>query len=261
MNRPGPKVLRVVPLFCLILAARGGAQVATGTGAWADSARGLIDAGVNTGRADALDPAIALLDRVLTEVPNDPVLLHYRGYALYRKATLLQKQPREASAALDAANKSLEQSEKTLAWPETFALRAAVYGQMIGASPNPIRAMRLGPKSDHEMALGVARGPSNPRVFLLRGVGAIFKPSMFGGGLDKAERDLKSALELFAADKPAPPAPSWGYAEAWAWLGQVYAKQNRLDDAHAAYDQALAIQPDYDWVTAVLLPELDRKKR
>jgi Flp pilus assembly protein TadD len=136
-----------------------------------------------------------------------------------------------------------------------------VYGQLIALNPNPLNAMRLGPKADKEMERAAALGPSNPRVFLLRGVGAMFKPSMFGGGLDKAEKDLKKAIELFPADKPEAPAPAWGHSEAWAWLGQVYAKQDRAPDARAAYNKALELQPDYGWVRNVLLPDLDKKKR
>ena len=214
-----------------------------------------------SGNAAWFDPAIALLDGALAVVPNDSVLLHYKGYALFRKATLLPGRTRDISAALDNANRALESSAKTLDWAETFALRASVYGRMIGTGSNPITAMRLGRKSDREMERAAALDPTNPRVFLLRGIGSIYKPRMFGGGLDKAEKDLKKALALFPEDKATSPAPVWGYAEAWAWLGQVYLREHRLDDARAAYVKALEVQPGYGWVTHTLLPELAQKKR
>jgi tetratricopeptide (TPR) repeat protein len=199
---------------------------------------------------------------VLTVTPGDPVLLHYKGYALYRQSNLMTGRAKEdeVKLVLDEASKALEESAAKLAWPETYALQSSVLGQMIGLSPGPITAMRLGPKSDQAMDRAVALGPTNPRVWLLRGIGSMFKPGFFGGGLDKAEKDIKKAIALFPNDKPAPSAPGWGHAEAWAWLGQVYAKQDRVDDARAAYRKALEIEPGFGWVTNTLLPELDRRK-
>ena len=96
---------------------------------------------------------------------------------------------------------------------------------------------------------------------MLRGIGNLFKPKLFGGGADKAEKDLVKAIALFATDKPAPPAPDWGHAEAYAWLGQVYAERKQVDEAREAYRKALELRPDFGWVAHELLPALDRIKR
>jgi Flp pilus assembly protein TadD len=239
------------------------AQQPPGSRKWVDSAIVLIQTGMATGRPEGLDPAIALLDRVLTVVPTDGMLLHYKGYALYRRSNLMSERGRdeELKPVLEEAERAFEESAKHLAWPETFALRASVLGQMISVNPGPITAMRLGPRADAAMERAVELGPNNPRVYLLRGVGNIFKPALFGGGTDKAERDIRKAIELYATDKAQPPAPTWGRAEAWAWLGQVHVKQERFDDARAAYMKALEIEPDNGWVKDVLLPALDRRKR
>lgn len=239
------------------------AQPAQGSGKWSDSARSLIDAAMRANQPNRMNEAVALLERVLSVVPNDGALLHYKGYALYRLATLSLGKAKESEikAMLDDAEASLIASGKVLAWPETFALQASVYGQMIGLSPGPITAMRLGPKSDNLMDQAVRLGPSNPRVFLMRGIGNIFKPKLFGGGLDKAERDIQKAITLFPADKPQGAAPTWGHAEAFAWLGQVYARDDKRDEARRAYQKALEVDPEFGWVKYVLLPELDKKPR
>ena len=52
------------------------------------------------------------------------------------------------------------------------------------------------------MDKAIAAGPVNPRVWLMKGIGAVNTPSAFGGGLDKAESHLKQALELFKSDHP-----------------------------------------------------------
>ena len=228
---------------------------------WADSANKLIDAGMTTGQASGLDQAIALIDRVLTVSANDGVMLHYKGYALYRKSnTMMGDESKKAvvKALLEESDDALERSAKALPWPETYALRASVTGQMIGVG-NPMSGMWLGPRADGFMEKAVELGPNNPRVWMLKGVGNMFKPKMFGGGADKAEKELLKAIELFGHDQPAAPAPKWGRAEVYAWLGQAYAAQEKITDARAAYEKALELDPGNGWVTHVLLPALDKK--
>lgn len=230
---------------------------------WADSANKLIEVGIASGQSAGLDQAIALLDRVLTVTPNEGVLLHYKGYALYHKANTImgdEKKKTEAKALLEDADDALESSTKTLAWPESYALRASITGQMIGLG-HPMSGMILGPRSESQMAKAIELGPKNPRVWMLKGVGTMFKPGMFGGGADKAEKELLKAIELFANDRPVAPAPGWGHAEAYAWLGQAYAQQDKLTEARAAYQKALELDPGNSWVVHVLLPALDKKSR
>lgn len=237
-----------------------GAQ-APGSARWADSVRRLIERSNQVG-ATSLDEAIALVDRVLTVVPNDPILLHYKGYALYRRSTSGPNLPPKAELEklLEEADQVLEASSKSLAWPETHAVRASVLGQMIGMSQNPLTAMRLGPRADAAMDRAFELGPQNPRVWLMRGVGNMFKPKLFGGGADKAEVDIRKAILLFDGDSPVSPRPAWGRAEAWAWLGQALDRQDRREDAKAAFHKALEHDPEFAWVKYQLLPALERKK-
>jgi tetratricopeptide (TPR) repeat protein len=235
---------------------------AAGTQRWADSLHTLIAQGT-LGAPGALDQAIAIADRVLTVAPGDGVILHYKGYALYRRATALlaaQAAEAEVKAVLEEADQVLEASTRTLRWPETPALRASVTGQLIAVG-GMLAGMRLGSKADALMESAVALGPDNPRVLMLRGVSFFFKPRMFGGGSDKALQDLQRAADLFAKDRPVSPAPSWGHAEVYAWLGQVYAGEKRTDDARSAYKRALEIEPEFGWVKHVLLPSLDKSAR
>lgn len=114
----------------------------------------------------------------------------------------------------------------------------------------------LGPLIPQEMNAALTIGPNNPRVWLLRGIQSFYTPTQYGGGISVAETQLNKAIELFATDNPAPPAPGWGNAEAYVWLGQVLQKQNRNPEARAAYNKALSLQPDYPWVIYSLLPSL-----
>ena len=224
-----------------------------------DSARVLITKAYPAGDVATLHSAEALLERALTVVPNDAWLLHYLGFATYREATLRMGRDREAvDGLLQRADSLLQRSASFGAIAETHALRSGLLGMMIGS--NPIKGMTLGPQSGAQMEEALQKGPNNPRVWMLRGIGAINTPAMFGGGLDKAEEYLKKSIALFETDKPQPPAPSWGQYEAHAWLGQVYAKQDKKDAARAEYEKALAIEPGDRWTRKSLLPALDKKQ-
>ena len=127
---------------------------------------------------------------------------------------------------------------------------------MIGLSGNPLSGMTLGPKSSELLDRAKEIEPKNPRVWLISGISARFTPKTFGGGADRAEQDLRKAIAMFETDRPVAPAPSWGRADAWIWLGQALQKEQKIDDARAAYQKALEIQPGNQWVQRVLLPSL-----
>ena len=256
------RLLIVTALSLAGVPALGSAQPLTGRDRWADSARVEIEAATIAGTLDRFSGVRVLLERALTAFPNDPLLQHYQGYAHYREATLMQGMKSDAKAirlVLEAADEVLERSAKKLDMPETHALRSSVIGQMIGS--NPLRGMTLGPKSSGAMDRAVELGPNNPRVWLMRGISAMFTPGMFGGGEDKADAFLTKSIALFASDKPTPPAPAWGHADAYIWLGQLRQRQGRIADARKAYNTALEIQPGNGWVRHVLLPGLDRGRR
>ena len=233
-------------------------QQLTGTAKWADSASREIEAANAAGDLNRLTSAAAMLDRVLIVTPNDPLLLYYRSLALYRSATLYTglKKETEAKRALDEADLLLEQATAKSPTADALALRSSVMGLMIGLSGNPLSGMTLGPKSSTLLDRAKELEPKNPRVWLIGGMSAMFTPKMFGGGTDKAEQDLRKAIALFETDRPVAPTPSWGRADAYIWLGQALQKEEKIEDARAAYQKALEIQPGYQWVQRVLLPSL-----
>jgi tetratricopeptide (TPR) repeat protein len=231
-----------------------------GSALWADSAAREIERATLGGDIERLHRTETLLDRALIAFPNDPMLLHYQGYAYYREAGILSGRPREEAGGipliLATAQTKLEQSLAAQPMAETHALLANVLGQLIGV--NPANGPTLGPRVQQEMNAAVSMGANNPRVWLLRGIQSLYTPAQYGGGTDIAESQVNKAIELFATDAPARPAPSWGKAEAYVWLGQILQKENKLGDARKAYNQALALQPNYPWVIYSLLPSLDR---
>ena len=234
-------------------------QQLTGTAKWADSAQREIEAATVAGDMNRLTNATAMVDRVLTVTPNDPLLLYYRSLGLWRAATqyMGQKKNDEAKRALDEADLLLEQATAKSPTADALALRGSVVGLMIGLSSNPLSGMTLGPKAGGLLERAKELEPKNPRVWLISGQSAMFTPKMFGGGVDKAEQEFRKAITFYETDRPAAPAPSWGRADAYVWLGQALQKQEKPTEAKAAYEKALELQPGYQWVQRVLLPSVN----
>jgi tetratricopeptide (TPR) repeat protein len=220
----------------------------------ADSARVLIESAALQGDLPRLVAARTLLDKSLRTKPTDALLLHYRGYALYRMANLRNGVSRtgELMADLTAARESLERSIAARAMPESYLLLASVEQRLSGL--DPAHAATLDAAAQRHIEQGTTMGESNPRVFLLAGISALYTPTQLGGGDHAAEQLLNHAIALYRDDHPAPPAPAWGEGEAYAWLGQVYQRTNRKAKALAAYHRALKLEPRFAWVKDVLIP-------
>ena len=209
---------------------------------WADTIAAEIEKAQFANDSTRLAAAVALASRVAIAYPNDGLILHYQGYALYRQALFVQ-QTQNATPVFERARDILAKSLNSRILPETHSLMSAIDGQLIDR--NPSRAMELGMRSQGSTDAAIRSGPANPRVWLIRGQGAIFTPSEYGGGLDVAEEYLKRSVELFAADAPKPGEPAWGKAEAFAWLGQVYEKKGDKTKAGEMYKKALDASPTY----------------
>src|SRR4051812_6950359 len=181
-----------------------------GSAKWSDSAAREIEAASDAGDITRLKAARTLIDRALVAFPNDALLLRYKGYELHREASLQEGlgHADEIEPLLIEARAVLERSLEIKRMPETQALLSSIMGRQIAF--HPWKAMVLGPQSGAAMTDAIALGPNNPRVWLLRGMGAMFTPKQFGGGLENSEAYLRKAELLFASDHPAAPAPAWG---------------------------------------------------
>jgi tetratricopeptide (TPR) repeat protein len=234
------------------------APALTGAARWADTVRVSIERAVTAGDMRALTAAGALAQRALTAFPNDPLLLHYRGYGIYRE---LMMQAGERTPAykerMEEAVTLFEQSAAVRPMAETQALLSTCLGNL--AAEGMIAGMRYGPASSEARDAALQLGPRNPRVLLLTAVSYWFTPKMWGGGEDKGYATLQRAIAAFATDAPAAPLPAWGHAEAYAWLGQMEVKRGNPAAARAAYAKALSLEPNFVWVRQVLLPAVAQR--
>ncbi|MXW16405.1 MAG: tetratricopeptide repeat protein [Gemmatimonadetes bacterium] len=203
---------------------------------------GLREADI-TGDNDALARMVTLARRAVTALPDDAIINHYMGFALYRLAGPIMDTDVEGAIVIAREAQSfLERSIEIAPIPESHALLSSVLGMQIVSDAE---AMTLGMLSDSELAKARRLGPDNPRVRLLEGIAAFHKPEMWGGGHEAALVHFLAAIELFADDDPETPLPAWGHAEAYTWLGRTYDAMGKADEARAAYERALEVEPGY----------------
>lgn len=215
---------------------------------------GLDEAEV-TGDHEARSRMVTLARRAVTAFPDHALVNHYMGFALYRLAgPTMATDMSGALALLEEAQSFLERSIEIEPIAESHALLSSALGMQM---PSDADAMTLGMQSGTEMGRARALGPRNPRVRLLEGIAAFHTPEVWGGGHDAALAHFQAAIELFADDEPGHALPAWGLAEAYAWLGQTYVALGKADEARAAYERALEVEPEYAWVRDSLLPGLE----
>jgi len=191
---------------------------------------------------------------------NAPAMWRYT--LAYTDWRLEQFQLKEKTGPDPALSKEAEANLRMLivAEPsnaEAEALLGGVYGQRITSKAG--LGISLGPKAQGTLGRAYKNAPENPRVALQKGVSALFAPKMFGGGLAKAEKELRRAGELFEKEPAGKPWPNWGRLDTLAWLGQVLKAKGDIEGARGAYNQSLALEPDFAWVRDSLLPAVDRK--
>jgi hypothetical protein len=181
-----------------------------------DSASTEIERAVHDMDMSRLDQVGVLLDRALVAFPDDPYLLHYRGYLAYRQVTgfLMMGEKSKALPVITRGLADLAESAEHLSWPETIQLEASLNALRIPLEPGS--GMTLGPLTGRLSGQATKMGPANPRVALLQAYMAQATPETMGGGAEKAKALVDKAVALFGDDHPAALAPAWGKDEATA---------------------------------------------
>lgn len=182
--------------------------------------------------------------------------LYTLSYIDWRIAQLLgDDSKKEKKQLLKEAQKQLDTVlEREPGNAEAHALKGGVIGLRINGA---MGGMFLGPKAKKATQRAFELDPDNPRVALQRGIGFMFTPKSFGGGLEPAEAELLRAQKLFQGEPADKPWPNWGRVDVLAWLGQVLVKTGRNEEARKLYNEALELEPDYNWVRRDLIPALD----
>ncbi len=219
-------------------------------------------AAVNTGDVDAMLRARAAFERA-TAAGDDRLagLAHYYAALAGVRASYMLDQGEEKDRVLaltDAAIEHLDAAvERYPNLPEAHALLSSAYGMKIGLKP--MTAMFLGPRSGRAMDRAKRLDADNPRVVMTEAQSLLFTPKIWGGSKARALEGFERAAGLFRAERVEDPLmPGWGRDENYAWMGMALQQFDRPEDAHHAFKQALVINPENEWVSRFLLPDLER---
>ena len=224
----------------------------------AATAEGAIERASLRMDAAALAETVKPLDDALTPAPNDPALLYTRAYGHYASSALYRRpsNPAALQKCFESAVALLERVKGDPWEAEAAALRGSILGQLIGLKGG-LSGMTLGPESGRLLAHAAKAAPDSPRVLMFRGISLFNTPAMWGGDSTEGIKLLQQAVDRYAASDLPADGPHWGRADALTWLGIAKQKTGDFAAARAAWEQALALEPDYGWVNFALLPSLD----
>jgi len=220
-----------------------------------------VERGVDLWDLKTLMNARGIFEKILTVQEKDYLSHYYLAYVDYRIGIMYTSQ-KDDKAALDYLEEGIKHLEESIElnsnFSESYALLASLLGFKIGLKW--YLGITLGPKVGSYFDKALQMDSLNPRTYLLLGISKYNTPKMFGGGMDKAESNLIKAIQLYGINSPPDSLlPTWGYEEAYAWLGRVYMEKKEYEKAQIQFEKALEIKPGYGWVKYQLLNELNEK--
>ncbi len=150
------------------------------------------------------------LERIAAAEPAEWLPAYWAAYC-YNTMSFMDGDDDRRDQLLDKAEALLGQSEKRNGRDaDVYILKAYVAQARMAVSP-ATRWMKYGSVVDENLAQAEKLDPGNPRLYYLRGMGAYYKPEMFGGGKNAAKPLLKEALDKYAVFRPASAIhPNWG---------------------------------------------------
>jgi len=179
-----------------------------------------------------------------------PVLLNALPQIMGGKMPGLTKPPAAEAPAAVPANATLDDVKKLFgekklpealqmveallakdpACPDLHAWKGHIMGNL--AQGNPLDMMKYGMGAMQEYETALQLDQKNTDAHFGRGMVRLMAPQGFGGDLDGAIQDFEASLA-----KPTP--------EAHFYMGEAYKKKGQPDKAKAAYQKALALNPNY----------------
>ena len=220
-----------------------------------------IDEAINRQSAESLDRLSREVSALCesSEKSLQKYACYYAGYIHYRLGTMFQQL--SESQRDDHMDEAISFLEKSIGvdpeFAEAYSLKGSSYGAKISGM---FSGMRYGSTAENNLEKGLELVPENPRAVMLHAISLLVKPAMFGGRTQKAIDGFKESAELFESWSPKYQLqPDWGHEEVYAWLGIAYQENEEYGRAKEAFEQALAINPDYSWVRRELMPALEEQ--
>jgi tetratricopeptide (TPR) repeat protein len=137
-----------------------------------------------------------------------------------------------AGAGIEPARRAVASNESDA---EYHRLLGQICGQIIPANPF-LGALNYGRCAQDEISKAIQLNSKLALAYVSQGVGDYYLPREMGGGVDLALQNLNKAIALDP-----------NLAEAYIWKGVVLRKANRDEEARAAFEHALQLDPQSLW--------------
>jgi tetratricopeptide (TPR) repeat protein len=206
------------------------------------------------------EKAVSITKKTSTTNPNDvdKKLIYALAHFGLLNATMAEEDETQFDKYLDETKVTLESLiEEGSKMAEGKALLSSVYGLQMGYSP--MKGMFLGSKSSSLIEEALKAKPNTPMINKIYAGSKLFTPEMFGGDVNLSIKHFEKAIAKYELDS-ALIQNNWLYLDTHAFLGIAYKKVNRLDDAILLYNKILKVEPEYSWVSNVLLPRAENSK-
>jgi tetratricopeptide (TPR) repeat protein len=184
---------------------------------------------------------------------NDAFTKSLAGYGVLN-ATMATQNETLFDEYLDETYNPLEKiaDQKQGNTAEAKALLSSIMGFKMGFAP--WKGIYLGSKSS---SLAEEALDANPESYIVQKMYAgsmYYTPETFGGDVKVAAKAFEKSIALMEADLELTK-DNWLYLDALAHLGSSYVRLNQKEKAIATFEKALAVEPQFAWVSKVLLPK------
>lgn len=184
----------------------------------------------------ALEKLVNDLSAASAKAPNDADTQYRLALACsYQAEVAIELHDKKSGQ--QAAERGIKAAEKAVSLngnsAEYLRLLGTLYGQAIVDIPS---GLNYGAKAKDAINRAVEKAPKSSAVYVARGVGNFYLPTMLGGGPKPAIDDFNKAIQLDPNN-----------ADAYLWLGVSLHKDNRFAEARKAFEKALALNPKRVW--------------
>jgi tetratricopeptide (TPR) repeat protein len=220
-----------------------------------------VNARIDRARVDhdlaALAAAVESTTSALSQIAIAERTAHLAAaYAAWEWVVQHPQPPPESAKLVDRAIDHVEravQLNDRVADSHGFMAALCALRLTLGSSPSPTLSARIA----SELGRAKALDAEGPRVLLLGGVAGVLAPAA-AGGIEAAERLLRRAQELLPGAATGFAWPAWTSADAAVWLGRALQQRGDRAGARKAYEEALRLRPNDQWIARVLLPSVIR---
>jgi tetratricopeptide (TPR) repeat protein len=179
---------------------------------------------------------------------SENYLYHYYLALTEYQLALSKLQRKDKSEAKKYIKDGLENLEKSIQIKEDFSESYILLSSLtaLRISITPVLSPFLGPKSSKYLDKAIQLEPNNPRAHLTKGIALLNTPSLFGGDVSKAIKELEMAISLFEKkERQDPLLPDWGGGDAYLWLAHAYFKNGNAKKAIEVATVGINKYPDF----------------